>query len=52
MKKILLGHVYSHHFMVYAIFKVLVPGCFTGKSLEAVQVKVLMVSIATIAAPK
>ena len=40
-KEILFGHVYSHRFMVYTKFEVLVSGCFTVKSLEAVQAEVL-----------
>ena len=38
---ILFGHVYPHHFLVYAIFKVLVSGLFAVKFLEAVQAEVL-----------
>ena len=33
---ILFMHVCPHHFVVCAIFEVLVPGCFTLISLEAV----------------
>ena len=46
---ILFRHVCPHCFMVYAIFEVLVPGCFAVKSLEAVQAEVLLVPITTIA---
>ena len=47
---ILFRHVHPHCFVVYAIFEVLVPGCPTVKSLEAVQAEVLsflMITIAT-----
>ena len=46
------GHVCPHHFMVFAMLKVLVPGLFTVASSEAVQAEVLSVSVAAIATPK
>ena len=51
-KSILFGNVYSHHFVVFPIFKVLVPGCFAVKSLNVVQAEVLSVPVATIATPE
>ena len=51
-KRILFRHVYPHCFLIYAIFEVLVPELFAVESLEAVQAEVLLVSIATIAAPE
>ena len=48
-KEILLGHVNPHHFMVYTIFKLLVPGHFTVESLEAVQAEVLSSLTITVA---
>ena len=40
-KGMLFGHVCPHCFIVYAIFKVLVPGLFAVESLKTVQAKVL-----------
>ena len=51
-KKILFGYVYPNHFIVYTIFIVFVPGCLAVKSLEEVQAEVLLLFMATIAAPK
>ena len=45
---ILFNHVYPHHFVVYAIFEVLVPGLFPVESLKAVQAEVLLAVILTI----
>ena len=49
---ILFRHVYPNHFIVHTILRVFVSGCLAVESLEAVQVKVLSVPIATIATPK
>ena len=52
LKEIWFRHVYSHHFMVFAILKVLVPGGFIVKSLEAILVEVLLMSVTTITTPE
>ena len=46
---ILFKQVDPHSFVVYTIFKVLVPGHFTLKSLEAVQAEVVFVLVLAIA---
>ena len=51
-KGIWFRHVYPHHFVVHAIFEVLVPGHFAVESLKAVQAEVQLVSIATVATPE
>ena len=45
-------HVHSHSFMVFAIFEVLLPGCFTLKYLEAVQTEVVFVLVLIVPAHK
>ena len=49
-KGICFGHVYSHCCVVFAIFKMLVRGHFTVKSLVAVQAAVLLVLVLAVAA--
>ena len=50
-EKILVWHVYPNRFIVYTIFKVLVPG-LSLESLEAVQTEVIFVLMLTINASK
>ena len=44
------GHVYPNQFIVSALFEVLVSGCFTVKSLKAVQAEVLLMLVLTVTA--
>ena len=44
------GYVYPNHFIVSALFEVLVSGCFTVKSLKAVQAEVLLMLVLTVTA--